>query len=249
MAAKATKRPSLKRDEDGLLEGVDYIFDEDGFINWRAMIDENELYPNKDWFLEKDQAVPVSAAGLKDYQCLVKLGGLKKLLRLRGYKGISSRINVVDKSHVVASCAIEFIGNYETDGESVYYEANANATVANTSEFGEKFLETIAENRALVRCIRNFLNINICGADEVDKSGGKDSAVSETSSSLDSFTPQGALHKAVSENGIDSFDKFIEKLRELYASGDYRNDKVASWQSYNDIPAKEARILITFFKK
>ena len=49
----ATKKKSsciptkvVKRNSHGLIEDVDYIFNEDGFIDWRAMLKEKWLYPN-----------------------------------------------------------------------------------------------------------------------------------------------------------------------------------------------------------
>ena len=37
----------FNRDDDGLLQNVDYIYDEDGFVNWRKMIKSDYLVPNK----------------------------------------------------------------------------------------------------------------------------------------------------------------------------------------------------------
>ena len=36
-----------QRDEHGLLKNVQYVFNEDGSVNWRAMIKEEHLFPNK----------------------------------------------------------------------------------------------------------------------------------------------------------------------------------------------------------
>jgi len=41
---------TYKRNEAGLLEGVDYKFNDDGSVDWRSMIDPKHLYPNKGWF-------------------------------------------------------------------------------------------------------------------------------------------------------------------------------------------------------
>ncbi len=38
------------RKANGLLSNVEYVFNEDGSINWRAMVKAEHLYPNKDWF-------------------------------------------------------------------------------------------------------------------------------------------------------------------------------------------------------
>ena len=38
------------RNEFGLLNEVGYDFDEDGSVNWRSMIKDEHLFPNKSWF-------------------------------------------------------------------------------------------------------------------------------------------------------------------------------------------------------
>ena len=73
-----------KRDEHGLLESVDYTFNEDGSVNWRAMISPEHLYPNKGWFEMRKMPAPESIEGLEDHQLLIKLGGIKELAKHRG---------------------------------------------------------------------------------------------------------------------------------------------------------------------
>lgn len=241
-----------KRNEYGLIESVNYIFNDDGSINWRAMIKPEFLYPNKDWFELRKQQVPTSVEGLDDRQLLIMLGGLKELAKLRGYKSVSYEVNHPNDNYVVAKCRIEWIGNYES--ESVTYEDVANATVNNTDDFCIKFLETIACNRAFVRCVRNFLNIHIVGADEIDKSKNRVMDISElvVSTALP-ITPQGTLEKAANEKlKIGSFEDFKTFLRGVYkeASDADNADLIESlkdaknWQAYKDIPAKTSRVLL-----
>ena len=40
----------FKRNPFGLLDYVDYEFNEDGSVNWRSMIKDEHLFPNKSWF-------------------------------------------------------------------------------------------------------------------------------------------------------------------------------------------------------
>ena len=49
-----------KRDQHGLLESVSYAFNEDGSVNWRAMINPEHLYPNKEHFEMRKMPVPES---------------------------------------------------------------------------------------------------------------------------------------------------------------------------------------------
>jgi hypothetical protein len=272
--SKATKKPSkktakkkqatkakklfgpdvYKRDQHGLLDCVDYIFNEDGSVDWRAMIKPEFLYPNKGWFEMRGQQVPSSTEGLRDNQLLIMLGGIKDLARLRGFHSVSYDVRNVEDGYVTARCDIEWIGNYESANDKVCYEDYANASLENTDAFCEKFLETIACNRAFVRCVRNFLNIHIVGADEIDKSGNRSSTnQSKTATAPSSnapITPSGLLEKTLRDkHSVDSFDAFKDVLRALWKDGKYTNEEVKDWSSFDDISAKEARKLIGIISK
>lgn len=236
-----------KRNEHGLLESVDYIFNEDGSVNWRAMINPEHLYPNKDWFEMRKMPVPESIEGLDDSQLLIKLGGIKELAKLRGINSVSYVVEESSDERSVVRCLVDFISNYETVDEqgigSIHFSSVANATIHNTNGFAAKFLECIAENRAFVRAVRNFLGIHIVGADEIDTSKNKSPIVVPPSSSgAKDISPQGILKEKV---GTD-FNSFLNKLRALYSDGKYENDPevIKSWKDYKDIPAKECRKLL-----
>jgi hypothetical protein len=242
------------RNQDGLLSNINYVYADDGFIDWRAMIKQEYLYPNRDFFELRGQPVPSSIEGLADKQLLIMLGGIKELAKLRGYKSISYDLTHVDKDYVVAKCKINWIANYETSGIEVAFEDVANATSNNTDDFCLKFLETIACNRAFVRAVRNFLNIHIVGADEIDKSKNKvvDAAELMTSSVVP-ITAQRTLEKLAHEKlKITDFDSFKAHLRSLWKKAQESNDEkmldlltqAKEWSSFDDVPAKSARILI-----
>ena len=129
------------------------------------------------------------------------------------------------------------------------YQDYANATLANTDSFCAIFLETIACNRAFVRCVRNYLNIHIVGADEIDKSQGSGQAV-EADAIATPITPVDLLEKTLREkHGVDSFESCKKVLRDLWKDDKYRNESAAEWDSFADIPAKEARKLIVALNK
>ena len=50
----SSKKGKITRDTDGLIKGVDYVFNEDGLIDWRKMIKTEHLVPNKDRTSETD---------------------------------------------------------------------------------------------------------------------------------------------------------------------------------------------------
>jgi len=239
------------RDEHGLLSNVSYNFQEDGSIDWRAMVKDEHLFPNKSWFDVRKKEIPKSIEGLGDHQLLIKLSGIKELAKLRGFSNVSYSTVKCEQDHVAVSCTISFIPNYETGGEPVHFEDMANATLNNTSSFATKFLETIACNRAFVRCVRNFLNVHIVGDDEIDKSDGTVAFKSTAGSS--SLSPQGMLKSLCEDSGKNDFDSFLEELRSWYKEGkyDFKKHSVdpSSWFSFDDIPPKQAREFIKILKQ
>ena len=242
--AKKIYGPDLyKRNGEGLLENVDYIYSEDGSVNWRAMIKPEYLYPNRGWFEARNQPVPDVGAGLEDNQLLIMLGGIKHLAKLRGYRGVAYEVDNVSDGYVIAKCRIAWLPNYESLC-GIEYEDVANATLDNTDSFCAKFLETIACNRAFVRCVRNYLNINIVGSDEIDKSKGVSQSY-ESDSVAAPITPIDLLEKTLSDKyNVGSFQDCKGVLRELWKMNLYRNEEAKDWSSFKDIPAKEARKLI-----
>jgi hypothetical protein len=233
----------FKRNPFGLLDYVDYEFAEDGSVNWRSMIKDEHLFPNKSWFDLRKKDVPRSINGLGDHQLLIKLSGIKELAKLRGFSDVSYEVVKCQPDHVAVICRIRFLPNYETGGQPVEFQDMANATLDNTSSFATKFLETIACNRAFVRAVRNFLNVHIVGDDEIDKSnnpGGK-----PTSSISPTLTPSSMVESLAKEKlNCSNFEEFRVILRDWWKSGKYQNDSVKNWNDYTDISPTDTRILM-----
>ncbi len=253
----AKNNTKYSRDEEGLLKSVDYKFNEDGSVNWRAMVDSKYLFPNKSWFEARNKPTPRSVDGLQDNQLLIKLAGIKELAKLRGYSSVRYNVIKCEKDHVAIKCEISWVPNFENPSQesdylpaSTQFEDVANATTENTSSFATKFLETIAANRAFVRCVRNFLNVHIVGDDEIDKSNGlPQHPEADEVEPLKKLTPNGVLESlASSKLKCNSFNEFKDKLRELWTLELYRNDGAKNWQGFDDVPAKEARLLINIIK-
>ena len=235
----------FKRNPFGLLDYVDYEFNEDGSVNWRSMIKDEHLFPNKSWFDLRKKDVPRSIVGLKDHQLLIKLSGIKELAKLRGFSDVSYEVVKCEIDHVAAICHMKFLPNYETSGQAVEFQDMANATFDNTSSFATKFLETIACNRAFVRCVRNFLNVHIVGDDEIDKSSPNNPMSGMQSNLSPTLTAYSMVENLAKEKlNCSNFEEFKFILREWWKTGKYKNDSVKDWNDYSDIPPAESRILM-----
>ena len=243
--------PNFARNEHGLLLNAEYVFSDDGSVDWRAMIKDDHLFPNKSWFELRKKDVPRSIDGLADHQLLIKLGGIKELARLRGFSSVSYEVVKCELDHVAVVCKMNFLPNYETFGNPVEFQDMANATLDNTSSFATKFLETIACNRAFVRCVRNFLQVHIVGDDEIDKSepAGTPGYEKKSKSGVNPLSPTSLLkHKAEESLSCESFEDFRKKYIKTWwqekIEGIYQNDAVKNANSWEDIPGKETRIML-----
>ena len=248
----ATKKTSTKkyaegplkfcRNEYGLLDNTEYRYNEDGSVNWRSMISDDHLFPNRSWFDLRKKDMPRTVDGLKDYQLLIKLSGIKELAKLRGFTDVYYDVEKCEEGHVAVKCSITFLPNYETGNQPVVFSDMANATLNNTSSFATKFLETIACNRAFVRCVRNFLNVHIVGDDEIDKSSQNPGSQEKSAPSL---SPDSMIESlARGKLNCTNFDEFKVTLRDWWKTGKYKHEGVAEWNSYSDIPPAQARILM-----
>tara|TARA_Y100000593_G_scaffold30239_1_gene59943 strand:- start:453 stop:1163 length:711 start_codon:yes stop_codon:yes gene_type:complete len=217
------KKAVLKtqRDDNGLIvtPKVEYVFNEDGMIDWRKMVKTEHLVPNR----QRTQETDVSK--LEDSQLLVLLAGFKELAQIRGFTSVEYDVHSPSSDYVVATCRINWIPNYETENNSVTFSAVGDASPNNTSNFAKYFLGPIAENRAFVRCVRNFLRINVTGADEI----GSAQLTSNDAAADNASDPVGLLQQAMNEKGF-SFEKVKSKLlAEKYPSAE-------TIQSVKDIP-------------
>jgi hypothetical protein len=235
-----SKLKSIKRDENGLLTGVDYIFNKDGLIDWRKMIKSEFLVPNK------DKTNETNVTKLKDYELIILLGGIKELAQIRGYTSVNYNVVSPSSDYVAATCSITWKPNYETEGEEVVFSAVGDASPHNTSGFGQIFLAACAENRAFVRCVRNFLRINIVAQEELQGGNPKVTGRKMVSNPYDSSNiksdPHSILGSSMKEKGI-SFDILKQKLI------DEKFEDAEGLEEVSDIPKSKVFELIERIKK
>lgn len=210
-----------ERDVNGLITTpkVEYVFNKDGMIDWRKMVKIEHLVPNR----QRTQETDVSK--LDDSQLLVLLSGFKELAQIRGFASVVYDVQSPASDYVVATCKIDWISNYETENKPVTFSAIGDASPNNTTNFAKFFLGPIAENRAFVRCVRNFLRINVTGADEI----GSAKLVMDESASDNASDPVSLLQQTMKEKGF-SFEKVKSRLiTEKYPDAN-------SFEGIKDIP-------------
>ena len=190
----------LSRNADGLIEGVDYVFNDDGSINWRKMVKREYLVSNKQRTKETD------VSKLEDKDLLILLGGIKELAQIRGFSDVSYYVVSPSPDYVVATCKIQWISNFETEGKEVGFSAIGDASPNNTQSFARHYLGPIAENRSFVRCVRNFLKINIVSQEEL----GAAKAPQEDSAE-NTLNPKSFLESVMREKKV-AFDQIKQKL-------------------------------------
>ena len=229
-----SKVKGFKRDSNGLIEGVEHAFNEQGFVDWRKMVKPEYLVPNKDRTNETD------VTKLEDKNLLILLGGIKELAQIRGYSSVEYDVVSPSADYVVATCRIKWTPNYETEGREVVFSAIGDASPENTTSFTKWYLAAMAENRAFVRCVRNFLKINIVGSDEcgdVKKGRVKEKPAKETLTD-----PRSQLEELMKVKGV-SFDVLKERL----TKEEFKNAENLS--SLDDIPKLKIFELIARLKK
>ena len=190
----------IKRNEFGLIEGLDYVFQENGMVDWRRMVDNKYIVPNRDNTAETD------VTKLKDKDLIILLAGLKDVANIRGFSSVTYNVVEASQEYVCASCSIVWTGNYETaNGESVLFQGVADAGLNNTEGFGQMYLAAIAENRAFCRAVRNFLRINIVAKEEI-----KNVKTSKPNPTKNSASPHKFLTNLMTDNIITYY--WIEEM-------------------------------------
>ena len=233
----------IERDTDGLIRQpkVEYFFDEKGFIDWRKMLDDKWLYPNP------SKSLPTTdVSQLDDNDLCVLLNGYKELANVRGFTNVKYEMSCPSPDYVVTTCVIDWIPNYETEDKPVSFSAIGDASPQNTNGFGALYLGPMAENRAFVRCVRNFLRVGIVGRDELAANGSNRAAPAPPMASYDDkgsiAYPISVLSALMNEKGV-SFDMVKKKLAEEGL------EKASTFSSIKQVPKIKAFALIERLKK
>lgn len=230
---------SYERLPNGLIQGYEYLKDENGRINWKAHLNVKWLRVKDDKKAEVEKRYGKSVRELdlstvEDYYLYVTLGGYNEVARLRGFDSLTHSVDYVDGQKAVVTCTIRFVPNVE-EPSGLTCAGVASGSIYNIQPDFAPFMETIAENRAFVRAVRRALNINIVGAEELGKgvalptSPTPDSAqdLPETAS----LKPYAVLEKRCRELGV-SFESL--KGRSIASKTLIKGD-AAQWTDWKDI--------------
>ena len=144
-------------------------------------------------------------------------------------KGITKE-NFIYATHPYFDERLAMIYNY-SENNQVVFSSVGDAGPHNTHGFGQSFLGPIAENRAFVRCVRNFLKINVVAQDEiaVNPTAPKPMQKTATETTVDVSDPKALLSKLMGEKGV-TFAHIKKKLEQE----NYTNAE--NFATVNDIP-------------
>tara|TARA_R110000822_G_scaffold110654_7_gene241028 strand:- start:3607 stop:4395 length:789 start_codon:yes stop_codon:yes gene_type:complete len=222
---KTVRKPKNIWDIDGLLcNGVDYEFGESGCVDWKATLLKRMdlLMPNRSWFFRNNQEPPRDISDIEDPkedQMALTLKATHWLLNSRGYRDITYKpiIRTEDEFRKIAtySCKITFKGNYETNFEDVSYEAIASASNTNVvGVISMEYLDSTAQNRALSRAVRGFLNVNIVSDEEMGDDRARIRQEKEDLKSSDVSYPTLLKKKWQEKTGGSDFQAFKSYMKE-----------------------------------
>lgn len=227
-----------KNNTDSIPSAIEFKYDEDGFIDWRKMIPAKFLVFNRE---KEEELVRISGKPLneldkhqvEDKYLLILLGGIKHLLRLRGYHSVHQKVDYVSNDRAVSTCTITFSKNIALKLEAQTYSDTASASFENTNGFAKMFLEPIAANRAFVRCVRNYLNIGIVAQDEIklpSKSNIGPSSFND--GDYNPNEPYAVLEEKSIQKGMD-----FEMLKKRVINFNMQlNSDPSKWSKFSDIP-------------
>ncbi len=164
----------MKRLENGLIEGVNYIRDDkSNRIDWLRTLPHEHIYINPDKKLQLEKTLnksfeEIKIEEVKDSDLILLLSGIRWLLDIRGYKYVKMTVNSANLEFAAVTCEICFLP-LEGEKEQIF-TACASAHYNNTSNFAKQYLLEISSNRAMARCCRNALGITSISREELGAS-------------------------------------------------------------------------------
>jgi hypothetical protein len=230
------------------MEGVSYIFNEEGRVDWKKMIPKKFFVINrqKEDEIQRELGKPIEEVTVDEVDeknLLVLLAGFRYLANLRGFSELTyDRPTIGPNGEVSVACTITWNANYETGDRPIKFTGLGDATTNNTVPInGIYYLTAIAENRAFIRNVRIFLSMEgILGKDELQSVKTFAPKSDENSNAVLGTKPIDSLISKAKQKGLTwlKLTEIASECKESLSS-DY-----LEWKTYKDIPAKDIYILL-----
>jgi len=227
MAAKKKEtpllRPALPKNADSL-------------VDWRALISKRYLILSQNAFakigIDIDALSQEEADKLKETadpkQIFISLGGFRELAEKRGISEVRYDMIFRDSDLAVYRCTIHFEPN-EENPNGVIYCGVGGASPLNTEPNFVKYLDSIAENRAFIRAVRNYFRIESLGQEEVEPE-------QKVEVSKINPLPAGKLQEVM--------EKYNMSFEDLKVFGEASQYEWKDWKHVGEIPGPVAFSLI-----
>jgi len=233
---------TFQRNEFGLITNLDYKFNTDGTIDWKAMLKPEHLYVNpgnkeriEKKYGKKYEEINIIEDKVEDVDLVILLSGIKYLAKIRGVEGVKYNVVAANPEYAAVNCEILFSSNFETENKKISYQENACAHLNNTASFANKYLVEIATNRAFCRCIRSFLGINVVTKEEL---GGANADESSSKASLASSKQVNLLRDLMQSKNV-KWKNIVDKMKE---EGNWKDE-------YKDIEDLPKDIVFNFIER
>lgn len=224
-----------QRNEDGLLISLEHQYNEDGSVNWEAMIPSEYFYANKDKFPEGTNTRDLNMDDLRPDQKIINLAGIHWAYKAAGGLGYKFTIGAAYPEFASVSCDITWRGTYESDMKEITSSGVGEAHSFNNIEPFKYLVSILSMNKAFSRAVRDRCGIKSYATDELRGEKGD----KENPSTNSNIEPKGSSPNDHLEFVAASAGHTFEKVKNHYLKVEpdsNKKDLATKWESYKDIP-------------
>jgi hypothetical protein len=212
------------RNSFGLLEDVNYVFKEDGSIDWLRMCPPNNIYikplkPNQIAELEAKYDKPINDIkpiedNVEEKYLAISLAGLRQLARIKGYSSVDFDVKEANPNYACVKCTVNWLPNYESQGLSLTRSDVASVIPETTNWMTKSYIAELAANRAEARVLRTSMGI-VCVSREELSPNQKEEAQMEEAESGSPIAPKNIALKKIKELGFSSFADVLKAFNKI----------------------------------
>ncbi len=238
----------FKRNEVGLVEGINYVYTSDGKIDWKKMFLPEHLYikPDSHQKVADELGKPIEAISVTevpDKYLISTLQGARYLCTLRGVESVSYNVITASFDYAAVQCVIKFLPNYEFP-KGLEWSDTASASPRNTEKFMTNYLVETATNRAFCRAVRAALNIPVVSVEELSGKNDKGQSSLENDADTESSSPMRDLViNALKKQGITKYAQIVDRY-----NGKIDGLDLTKYKSVKEIPNSELLSLLGALK-